>query len=329
MKWEKIGKIFDPTEHVLSEGCTEFAKSPQALVFDDFVRIYFCSQKKTSNGKYLSSPQYVDFNKNFNRILRLSTRPVVELGRLGEFDEHGIFPFNVLRHDGKIWAYTSGWSRRISVSIDMSIGLAISEGDGSHFDKYGNGGPVMAATHNEPFLVGDPFVKYLNGSFHMWYIFGSAWNRPAPDTDAERLYKIAHAISSDGVNWTRDGKTIVADKLSSECQALPTVFYVGGRFHMYFCYRSAYDFRQNRNNSYRLGYAFSDDLVNWHRDDTQCGIDVTESAWDSDMMCYPNTFECEGSIYLLYNGNEFGRYGFGLAKLVDRSTKTITRNRST
>jgi len=329
MKWEKIGKIFDPTEHTLSEGCTDFAKSPQALVFDDFVRIYFCSQKKTSNGKYLSCPQYVDFNKTFDRILRLSTGPVVELGRLGEFDEHGIFPLNVLRHDSKIWAYTSGWSRRISVSIDMSIGLAISEGDGSHFDKYGNGGPVMAATHNEPFLVGDPFVKYLNGSFHMWYIFGIAWNRPAPEADAERFYKIAHAISSDGVNWTRDGKAIVADKLPSECQALPSVFYVDGRYHMYFCYRSAYDFRQNRNNSYRLGYAFSDDLVNWHRDDTQCGIDVTEGAWDSDMMCYPNTFECEGSIYLLYNGNEFGRYGFGLAKLVDRSTKTITRNRST
>jgi hypothetical protein len=48
----------------------------------------------------------------------------------------------------------------------------------------------------------------------------------------------------------------------------------------------------------------------------QSGIDVTEDAWDSDMMCYPNTFECDGKIYLLYNGNEFGRHGFGLAKLV-------------
>jgi hypothetical protein len=316
MRWEKLGKIFDPAEYKLSEECTTFAKSPQALVFDDFIRIYFCAQKKTANGKYLSCPQYVDFNKNFDRVLRLSTGPVVELGRLGEFDEHGIFPINILRHDEKVWAYTSGWSRRVSVSIDMSIGLAISEDEGVCFLKYGQGGPVMSASHNEAFLIGDPFVKYLNGLFHMWYIFGTAWERPEVGGEAERFYKIGHATSVDGVNWARDGNAIVADRLGSECQALPTVFHAGGRYHMYFCYRSAYNFRQNKDNAYRLGYAYSDDLIQWRRDDMQSGIDVTEDAWDSDMMCYPNTFECDGKIYLLYNGNEFGRHGFGLAKLV-------------
>ncbi|MFZ4478453.1 MAG: hypothetical protein ACOYNZ_01020 [Rhodoferax sp.] len=316
MRWEKLGKIFDPADHALSEGYTAFAKSPQALVFADFIRIYFCAQKKTTNGKYLSCPQYVDFNKSFDRVLRLSTGSVVALGCLGEFDEHGIFPINVVRHEGKVRAYTSGWSRRVSVSIDMSIGLAISEDEGVHFEKFGHGGPVMAASHNEPFLVGDPFVQYLDGSFHMWYIFGSAWERPTKGADPERFYKIGHATSVDGVNWLRDGKSIVANKLNKECQALPTVFHVGGSHHMYFCYRNAYDFRQDTSNAYRLGYARSDDLIRWHRDDARSGIDVTAGAWDSDMMCYPNTFECDGTIYMLYNGNEFGRHGFGLAKLV-------------
>jgi hypothetical protein len=26
-------------------------------------------------------------------------------------------------------------------------------------------------------------------------------------------------------------------------------------------------------------------------------------------------FECDGKVYMLYNGNEFGRHGFGLAVL--------------
>ena len=30
------------------------------------------------------------------------------------------------------------------------------------------------------------------------------------------------------------------------------------------------------------------------------------------MLCYPHVFECDGKVYLLYNGNEFGRYGFGV-----------------
>jgi hypothetical protein len=222
-----------------------------------------------------------------------------------------------LSYEGNIYAYTSGWSRRTSVSIDMSIGLAISENGGSSFRKYGSGGPIMTATHNEPFLVGDPFVKYFNGSFHMWYIFGTKWNCPGPEAEAERFYKIAHAESVDGISWKRDGKEIIGDKLASECQALPTVFYSGERYHMYFCYRNAYNFRNDPKNSYRLGYAFSDDLSSWHRDDGNSGIDVTDGSWDSEMMCYPNTFECDGEIYLLYNGNEFGKYGFGLAKLVE------------
>jgi len=84
---------------------------------------------------------------------------------------------------------------------------------------------------------------------------------------------------------------------------------------MFFCYRQSHDFRTNRNRSYRIGHAHSDDLVDWTRNDDDPGLDVTEGDWDSDMLCYPHAFECKGRVYLLYNGNEFGRYGFGLAAL--------------
>ncbi len=42
---------------------------------------------------------------------------------------------------------------------------------------------------------------------------------------------------------------------------------------------------------------------------------MSPGGWDSDMQCYPYVFECDGDIYLLYNGNEFGRWGFGVAQL--------------
>ena len=84
---------------------------------------------------------------------------------------------------------------------------------------------------------------------------------------------------------------------------------------MFFCYREAIGFRQNKNKSYRIGYAYSTDLINWIRDDANVGIDVSENDWDSDMMCYPHVFHCDEKLYMLYNGNEFGRYGFGLAIL--------------
>ena len=315
VQWEKLGKIFNPADHELSEGCKEFAKAPQAVVFEDFVRVYFCSQKKTSNGKYITVPQFADFSKAFDNVLRVSKqRPVICLGGLGHFDEHGIFPFNVLRAKGRFYAYTSGWSRRQSVSIDMAIGLAFSD-DGICFEKFGLGGPVMSANVNEANLIGDPFVLFRGGKFHMWYIYGDAWRKSRNAAHPERVYKIAYAVSEDGVNWERDGISIIPNKFADEAQAYPTVAFWRDTFHMYFCYRNIFDFRDNKKNSYRLGYASSADGLTWRRDDSSSGIDIAPCGWDSEMMCYPNIFECDGGLYLLYNGNEFGRHGFGIAKL--------------
>lgn len=121
----------------------------------------------------------------------------------------------------------------------------------------------------------------------------------------------------DGVNWSKENAHQTIEDIigQDECQALPTVIKINDRYHMYFCYRYATDFRQNPDRGYRLGYAYSDDLVSWTRADDQKGIDVSESGWDSEMMCYPHLFEAFGKIYLLYNGNMFGKYGFGLAEL--------------
>jgi hypothetical protein len=86
MKWRKLGKIFDPTQHKLANNCYEFAQSPQALVFDEFVRIYFSTREKDSTGKYLSHVAFADFSRDFQSILNISSSTVIPLGELGCFD---------------------------------------------------------------------------------------------------------------------------------------------------------------------------------------------------------------------------------------------------
>jgi predicted GH43/DUF377 family glycosyl hydrolase len=317
MKWLKLGKVFDPTEHLLPNNCLDFAQSPQALVMSDRVRVYFSTRETDSVGKYLSHVAFVDFARDMNAILAVATHTVMSLGGLGCFDEHGIFPFNVLQDGNRVLAYTTGWNRKVSVSVDTSIGLAISHDGGLTFDRVGTG-PVMAASLHEPFLVADAFVVVFEGMYHMWYIFGTKWERFVEAGPLERVYKIAHAVSEDGLNWHRDGRQIVPDRLNAnECQALPTVFYRDGRYHMYFCYRQPHGFRSESLNAYRIGYAYSDDMTVWKRDDSAAGIGVSEEGWDSQMQCYPHTFSVDNKMYMLYNGNEFGRFGFGLAVLED------------
>lgn len=316
MKWTKLGLLFDPHQHRLPDGCAAFAQSPQALVFDDFVRIFFSTRRQEANGQYLSYVSYVDVDRDMRTVLRTSDRVVIPLGALGAFDEHGIFPMNVVRHGGDVWAFTCGWSRRVSVPVETAIGLVISRDQGRTFERVGPG-PVMGPSPDEPFLVGDPFVIIDGGQWHMWYIFGTSWTPAGPEERGPaRVYKIAHAESYDARAWRRDSRCIIADRLGDdECQALPTVFAFGGRWHMYFCYRYATDFRANQARGYRLGYAYSDDLRTWTRDDGAGGIDVSASGWDSEMQCYPHVFWCGEHAYMLYNGNAFGRSGFGVARL--------------
>jgi len=317
MKWKKLGKIFNPAQHQLQSNCIEFSQSPQVLVFDDFVRIYFSTRSlDQKNGKYLSHISFVDMKKNLHDIIRVSDSPVVSLGNLGCFDEHGIFPMNVVRVGSLIYGYTCGWSRRVSVSVETAIGLVVSHDDGITFQRIGDG-PVLSASLHEPCLVGDGFVMVINGEFHMWYIFGKEWKQFEIDAPLDRVYKIGHAVSPDGVNWVKEeARQIISDQLGvDESQALPTVIKIDDTYHMFFCFRQSSDFRNNKNRGYRIGHAYSSDLINWTRDDENPLLEVTEGDWDSDMQCYPHVFSSDGKIYLLYNGNDFGRHGFGLAVL--------------
>lgn len=318
MQWRKLGRIFDPKDHALPAGCVEYAQSPQALVCGEVVRIYFSTRSvDPENGKYRSHVAFAELDRGTWEVVRVAEREVLPLGGLGAFDEHGIFPMNVLRHGDAVYGYTTGWTRRVSVSVDTGVGLAVSRDGGLSFERLGPG-PVLSASPQEPCLVGDAFVKVLGGTWHMWYIFGTGWRRFAPGAAPDRTYKIGHAVSRDGIEWTRPGgRQIVADRLGrDESQALPTVVEIAGRWHMFFCWRQSFDFRSNIDRGYRIGHAWSDDLEHWTRDDDHPGLRPgAPGEWDSQMQCYPHAFEVDGSICLLYNGNEFGRRGFGLAVL--------------
>ena len=81
-------------------------------------------------------------------------------------------------------------------------------------------------------------------------------------------------------------------------------------------YKMWYSFRaQKEIDTYRIGYSESKDGINWIRKDEEAGIDVSNTGWDSEMICYPYVFDHKGRRYMFYNGNHYGKSGFGLAVL--------------
>ena len=312
--WKKLGQVFRPQTVTGRPWMKEYAQAPSALLFDDFVRIYFsCRPHPDAQGRYVSYSAFVDLDRhNLFKVRAVAEKPILELGRLGDFDEFGTYPVSVIRHGDETRAYYAGWTRCESVPFDVSIGMATSHDGGRTFTKLGPG-PVLSRSQNEPFVISGPKIRFFNNTYFLFYIAGRKWK--VVDGRAEPVYKIRMASSEDGIHWTRFDKDLIASRIEEdEAQASPDVFYCDGIFHMFFCYRYSSQFR-GKERGYRIGYASSTNLVDWIREDDKAGIDVSEQGWDSEMVCYPHVFNVDGNIYMAYLGNQVGREGFGLASL--------------
>lgn len=220
---------------------------------------------------------------------------------------------SVLAVGDEVWLYYCGWTRSIAVPYNWAIGLAISHDGGNSFERMGKG-PIIGPSLCEPYLQACPIVRRLaENDWHMWYLSGSDWLEC--EGKPESLYVVLHATSRDGINWARDSRPVIPARVEFECQTSASSFVHQGGNHMLFSYRHGLDFR-NSERGYRIGHAWSDDLLNWHRDDTQAGIEPSRNGWDSEMICYPHVFELNGRTLMLYCGNDFGRQGFGWAELL-------------
>jgi hypothetical protein len=310
MIWRNHGLLFGP-EALGGNQEASFSQGPQVLTKGETNRVYFSVRTLDRAGEVRSTVRYADFSHDFSTILGISPRDVIGLGNLGCFDEHGIFPMNVVSADELIYGYSCGWSRRRSVPIEMAIGRVVSADGGESFSREFSG-PVLGASQHEPFLVGDPCVVFVNDIWHMWYIFGTRWTE-SPDGVPERTYRIGHRTSDDGLFWTthEPGKQIIQELTDTEAQAMPSVVILDGLAYMFFCFRDTFDFRSNSANSYRIGLAVSKNLEDWKRIPFDCR--TFSGEWDSEMACYPNVHVQDGEVRLLYNGNNFGKSGFGMA----------------
>jgi len=313
-KWKKLGRVFNPQEIDNRSWLKEFAQAPAVLIFDKFIRVYFsCRPPRDENGQYVSYSAFVDLNRcDLFDVVRISEHPILKLGELGTFDEFGTYPTSVIRNGDDILAYYGGWTRCESVPFNVAIGLAISHDNGETFTKLGNG-PILSYDIHEPFVLSGPKIRRFNDRWYLWYIAGKKWIEN--DGYPEPVYKIRMASSNDGINWTRYNKDLIENKLEEdECQASPDVYFCNNKYHMFFCYRYSLNYR-GKEKGYRLGYASSDDMKNWVRDDTKAGMDISNKGWDSEMIAYPHVFALDKKIYMLYIGNQVGRFGFGLAEL--------------
>lgn len=308
MKWTKRGLIFKPDNNY--DWMVSHASIPVVdRVDDDVLRIYFGTRDEQGR----SHLAYIEVEaENPQNILYVHDRPILPLGKLGTFDDNGIMPSWIVNHNNKKFLYYIGWNPQVTVPYRLSIGLAISEDGGESLRKYSEG-PICDRAIDEPYFNTAPCVLVICSTWKMWYVSCTGWE--IINGWPEPFYHVKYAESSDGIHWRRTGRVCIDYDDFAGAFGRPCVFKENGMYKMFYSYRSAKDYRTDPRQSYRLGYAESMDGIDWIRKDYEVGIDRSDSGWDSEMMEYCYLYEHRGRKYMLYNGNGFGRSGFGYAIL--------------
>lgn len=312
MHWHKLGLIF------CSSGQKPWMASHASIPFaermeGDLYRIYFTS-RDAQNRSHISWLE-LDITRP-DKIIRLSESPIIAPGAPGRFDDCGAAAGWIVHHEGKRHLYYVGYNVPKTVPFHVSIGLAHCN-DGDNF--IAPAGPIIDRSRVDPYFVSGPCVLIENGLWRMWYLSGLGWAKNYK-TSAAASYDIRYVESDDGVNWNCTGQTAIS--LGDDYAiARPCVLRErDGGYSMWYCMRT-------QNGPYRLGFARSSDGLAWTRDDANSGMQIFDDGlhgtihrvlaggrtWDSEMIAYPYVFDHGAERYMLYNGGDYGRTGFGIA----------------
>ncbi|MGO4394999.1 hypothetical protein AB4Z46_26950 [Variovorax sp. M-6] len=298
--WVKRGLLYSLPEGGLHPKLMSHAANPLPVHLEGSVyRIFYSARDAHSR----SSVGAVDIDIESRRIVHEHVEPFFEYGPPGSFYADGVSIGNCYEANGQRYMLFMGWQAprdrhwrgdigRLVVRPDLTLALDSPE-------------PLMGADATDPISLAYPWVmRKAGGGYRMWYPSTRTWEAG----NGEMLAVLNGADSEDGDHWTRTGQAVPYELGKAQAFSRPNVLQnANGGYEMWFSYRSG------TGESYRIGYATSPDSDQWQLELASVGIDVSDSGWDSDMIEYPFVFEHGGQRCMLYNGNGYGKTGFGMA----------------
>ncbi|MDR5702654.1 MAG: hypothetical protein QXI60_01940 [Thermofilaceae archaeon] len=300
MKWRKLGLVWGPDGSIPWAAHSALTPTP-VLLGNGVLRVY--AGFRDTRG--VSRIGFVDLDAmNPLRVLRVSREPVLNTGTDGAFDDNGVILGDIVVHEETFYMYYVGFQLVEKVKFLAFTGLAVSS-DGESFERVSSV-PVLDRSDEGIFIRAIHSVIVEGNIWRVWYACGDGWiwidGKPFPQ------YHIRYLDSPDGVTFPDEGESVLVCEKAEYRVGRPRVIREGGMYRMFYT-------RGTMTGEYIPGYAESTDGVHWLRKDAEVGIDRSPEGWDSQMLCYPSIIRCEDRVYMFYNGNEYGRDGFGCAIL--------------
>lgn len=301
--WRKKGLLFTPPADDFSHG-----SHPCAIHIDGdrYVIAFTRRDARQRSHIFLCNAIVSDGRVELQGTPKLALHP----GGPCHFDCDGAISVCLVKHGGAIYLYYVGWQILPEGLWICDTGRAILDERALSLTREFTG-PVLGRDKNNPLFAAATAFHVSGDLWQTWYNSGISWTKTADGW--KHHYGIHYAHSHNGVDWISEpGMCLPFADEYEYAFGRPSVIHREGTYFMWYAHRAT-----RTTDTYRIGFASSTDGRQWKRDDALSGIDVSASGWDSEMICYPCVFEHQGRMYMLYNGNGYGKTGFGLAVMED------------
>lgn len=305
MTWQKLGLVYCPDGSEVwrhSHASHPVAESIEGSI----VKIYFNTRDRDNQAHV--STLLLDLTKP-NRPLELCPEPILSPGNPGFFDDSGVQVCSIEKTiEGDTYLYYLGWNLGVKTPFRNSIGLAVRKKNASSFEKFSSV-PILDRSEIDPITLSYPWVIREGGVWHMWYGSHTSWQTE----NFPMKHVIRYASSHDGIAWARSSDEVISPILTDGEYAVsrPSIVKIGDCYKMWF---------SCRHNSYRMGFASTKNIKKWDRTSGEEILHISQDGWDSQSVEYASAFINNDQLYMLYNGNDYGRSGFGIAKWQERRT---------
>lgn len=297
--WRKQGLLFEPGSDDFSHGSHPCAIHIEG---DRYVVAFTSRDSRQRSHIFLSNAIVSEGRVELLGSPKLALWP----GEPCHFDCDGVISVCFVKHGGAIYLYYVGWQ-------NLPEGLWICDTGRATLDeseltlKREFQGPVLGRDKSNPLFAAATAFHVSGDLWQTWYNSGIRWEKTAQGW--KHYYGIHYAHSHNGVDWIcHPGMCLPFADEYEYAFGRPSVIHRENTYFMWYAHRAT-----RSTDTYRIGFASSVDGRHWERNDALSGIDVSPTGWDSEMICYPCVFEHEGRTYMLYNGNGYGKTGFGLA----------------
>ena len=299
--WEKLGVIFDLPQKRGGLYKSHTSNPTSLFISDNIIRIFFSSR----DAKNRSSIFSIDFDLDKKLEIKNSFKFQFKFNENSKFYSEGVTCASIYSINKKNYLTFMGWVNKPDTHWYGTIGRLLL--DDSFNIRKKSVRILLEKNKTDKVSVSYPYIYNDQKKFIMIYGSTISWESKYN----EMIHLLNYAVSKNGTYFYSNKNLIKGIPGKAQAFSRPTIFFDDLKNgHMWFSYRGG------NGDKYKIGYALkTKGSEEWKMNLQKNILTTSENFYETEMVEYPYVFEHKNNLFMLYNGNAYGKTGILLAKL--------------